>query len=154
MSTREEQFLELYRQARVDNQLGYYERTAKRFEVAHHQLLLFSAVVFGLAGAVALIAGLDVTGKAVWAVAAAVLPAVTTVIAAYEGLFAFERTAKLYRDAARSLRHVHPPTLAGAPDADAVAAYVAAVEGILERERGQWGQLASETAATHTADDG
>jgi uncharacterized membrane protein len=155
VSTRERQFLELYRQARVDNQLDYYERTARGFQAAHQQLLLLSAVVFGISGAVALIAGLDVPGKVVWAVVAAVLPAVTTVIAAYEGLFAFERIAKLYRDAARNLRRIHPPTLTGAAEADAaVAAYVAAVEGIFERERGQWGQLASEPAATQSADDG
>jgi hypothetical protein len=155
VSTREEQFLELYRQARVDNQLDYYEGTAKRFERAHNQLLLLSSVVFGVTGAVALVAGLDVPGKAVWAVIAAVLPAVTTVIAAYQGLFAFERVAKLYRDAARKLRRIQPPPVTGTTEASpAFAAYVAEVEGIFEREQGQWGQLVSEPAATHSADDG
>jgi sialate O-acetylesterase len=114
---------------------------------AHRQLLLVSAVLFGTSGTVALISGIDVPGKVVWAVLAAVLPAATTAIAAYEGLFAFERVAKLYRDAARNLRRVAPPIVGDTAAADAaVTAYVAEVERIFERERGQWGQLSTKAS--------
>jgi hypothetical protein len=155
VSSREEQFLEVYRRARAEDQRGYYERQAARAEAAHRQLLAISAVVFGVSGAVAVLSGVHVPGKIYWAVLAAVLPAVTTAIAAYEGLMAFERVAKLFRDAARNLRRVRPPIL---PDGDAaqaaVAAYVAEVEQIFDRERGQWGQLAQEPAAAADRDDG
>lgn len=143
MSSREEQFVELYRQARVEDQRDYYERKAAQNRAAHQQLLLVSAIVFGVSGAVALLAGVDVPGKLVWAVLAAVLPAVTTAFAAYEGLFAFERIARLFHDAARNLRRVQAPLLAEETSAqEAVVRYVSETERILERERGQWGQLA------------
>jgi hypothetical protein len=141
----EEEFLEVYRQARVENQREYYERTARRFEGAHRQLLLTSAIVFGLSAAVSLIAGLDLPGKLVWAILAAILPAITTALSAYGGLYAFERIAKLYRDAARNLGLVSTPELDDTEDEWAVLAkYVADVEQILGKERGQWGQLALE----------
>lgn len=142
MSERARQFVEVYRAARVEDQRDYYHRTAKEFEAAHRQLLLASSLVFGLSGAVGLIAGLDVPAKLVWAILAAVLPAITTALAAYQGLYAFERIAKLYGDAARNLRLVEAPTLSDSADEPAaVAHYVNQVESIFKRERGQWGQL-------------
>ena len=145
MSDRVEQFVEVYRQARVENQRLYYEDRGKTFQAAHRQLLLTSSVVFGISAATGLIAGLDVPGKLVWAILAAILPAITTVLSAYEGLYAFERIAKLYRDAARSLRRAEAPNLAGAVDEGAaVVQYVAEVERVFTNERGQWGQLSVE----------
>ena len=154
MNERERELVELYRRARADDQRGYYERTAARFEAAHQQLLLGSAVVFGLSGAAAALSGIDVPVNLVWAILATVLPAATTAIAAYEGLFGFERVAKLYRDAARNLRHIPPPVVEDSPEAAAAAtAYVAAAERIMERERAQWGQLSREPSSP-TADAG
>ena|SRR5215218_2050516 len=147
MSSRQEQFLEVYRLARVEDQRGYHERTAANAEAAHRQLLLTTAIVFGVAGAVAVLAGLDISGKLVWAVLAAVLPATTTVLSAYNGLYAFERVTKLSRDAARNLRRVQPPQIAHGDAQAGVSGYVAEVERILEKERGQWGQLAVEPRA-------
>ena len=145
MNDRAQQFVEVYRQARLEDQRTYYERTASRFQAAQRQLLLTSAIVFGISGTVGLIAGLDVPGKLVWAILAAILPAVTTVLSAYEGLYAFERVAKLNRDAARNLRRVETPSLSGDIDERTVIAqYVADVEQIFTNERGQWGQLAVE----------
>jgi hypothetical protein len=145
VSVRWEQFIEVYRQARVEDQRDYYERSARKFEAAHRQLLLTSAIVFGLSSAVSLIAGLDVPGKLLWAILAAILPAFTTALSAYAGLYAFERIAKLYRDAARNLRLAQTSELADTEVKRAVVArYVADVEAIFGKERGQWGQLALE----------
>jgi SMODS and SLOG-associating 2TM effector domain 1 len=142
VNERAQQFVEVYRQARVEDQLKYYDRSAKRLESAHRQLLLTSAVVFGLSGAFGLIAGLDVPGKLVWAIVATLLPALTTALSAFEGLYAFERLAKLYGDAARNLKRVQAPQFAdGEDERAAVAGYVADVERIFRNERGQWGQL-------------
>jgi SMODS and SLOG-associating 2TM effector domain 1 len=154
VTTREQQFVDMYRRARVDDQRGYYEATAARFEAAYRQLLLGSAVLFGITGTVAILSGIEVPGKLVWATLAAVLPAVTTAIAAYEGLFAFQRIAKLYRDAARNLRRIQPPVLEEAATAQAALdAYVAGVERVLERERSQWGQLGAEPQAPSSGGD-
>jgi hypothetical protein len=147
MSARQEQFLEVYRLARVEDQRGYHEHAAAKAEAAHRQLLLITAMVFGVSAAVAILAGLDISGKLVWAVLAAVLPATTTVLSAYNGLYAFERVTKLSRDAARNLRRVQPPQIAHADPQTSVSNYVADVERILEKERGQWGQLAVEPQA-------
>jgi hypothetical protein len=145
MNDRAQQFVEVYRQARLEDQRAYYERTAGRFQAAQRQLLLTSAIVFGISGTVGLIAGLDVPGKLVWAILAAILPAVTTVLSAYEGLYAFDRVAKLSRDAARNLRRVETPDLsAGVDERAVIAQYVADVERVFTNERGQWGQLAVE----------
>jgi hypothetical protein len=146
MSSREEQFLEVYRLARVEDQRGYHEHAAARGEAAYRHLLLITAIVFGVSGAVALLAGLDISGKLVWAVLAAVLPATTTVLSAYNGVYAFERVAKLSRDAARNLRdRVQPPRVAHGEAQSAVSRYVLDFERILEKERGRWGQLAMQT---------
>ena len=147
VNDRDQQFARVYREARVDDQRRYYEDRARRFDSAHRQLLLISALVFGVSAAVSLLAGLDVPGKVVFAIVAAVLPAITTVLSAYEGLYAFDRIAKLYRDAARNLRRLDPPSLSGSgSETAAVAEYVAEVEQVLASERGQWGQLAVDTA--------
>ena len=147
MSSREQQFLEVYRRARVEDQRAYYERSAARAEAAHRQLLLTSAVLFGASGAVAVLAGTAVAGKLVWAILAAVLPAITTALSAYDGLYAFERVTKIYGDAAHNLRRIQLPRVEGTND-QAISAYVVRIEEILAKERGQWGQLAAEAAAT------
>jgi hypothetical protein len=153
VSDRAQQFIEVYRVARIKDQGDYYARSAGRFQTAYRQLLLTSAVVFGLSAAIGLIAGLDIPGKLVWAILAAVLPAVTTVLSAYEGLYAFERIAKLYRDAARNLRRVEPPRLSDAVDEQVVIAqYVDEVEQVFTNERGQWGQLAVEAPPAQRPD--
>jgi hypothetical protein len=147
VTTPAEQFVALYQHARVEDQLSYYERRARQLQAAYRQVLLTSAVLFGASAAIGLIAGLDVPGKLVWAIFAATLPAITTVLSAYESLYGFERTSKVFGDAARNLRRVRPPTLADAADERAaVQAYVAEVEQILENELGQWGQLAAESS--------
>ncbi len=145
MSDRARQFVEVYQAARVEDQRDYYLRRAKEFQAAHRQLLLVTSLVFGLTGTVGLIAGLDVPGKLVWAILAAILPAVTAALSAYEGLFGFNRFAKRFNDAARNLRLVEPPRISGAVEAeDAVADYVGRVEAIFRDELGQWGQLVAE----------
>src|SRR5262249_17012485 len=75
VSAREQQFLEVYRKERADDQRNYYEKQAGRAQAAHRQLLAISAVVFGVSGAVAVLSGVDVQGKLVWAILAAILPA-------------------------------------------------------------------------------
>jgi hypothetical protein len=64
-------------------------------------------------------------------------------------LYAFDRQAKLYDDAARSLHRLARQAddlNESVTDArpEVVAAHAIAVEDVLRREQGQWGQLASE----------
>lgn len=139
---RRQEFVAVYHTARVDDQHGYYERNAATALAASRQILTFTAVVLFLTSIVGFVAGLDLRGKVAWAVVAAVLPAITTALAAYGALYSFDRIAKLYADAATNLDLTRAPT--GPLTQDAVKEYVTAVEAIFESERGQWGQFASE----------
>jgi hypothetical protein len=71
-------------------------------------------------------------------------------VVAFQRLYAFERLAKLYEDAASALGAVaRRPT--GETDVEvdvAIHAQVAQVERILSQEQGQWGQLAFELHAS------
>jgi hypothetical protein len=155
--SREALTLALYREARVDDQLRYYGATAAEYERANAQSVAVAAVLLSVTTLAGTLAGLDITGKLGWAVAAAVIPALSTALAAYEALFGFERVGKLYEDAVRSLRRVEVPDLAAAKDAvDAakkVADYAVAVETVLRNEQSQWGQLTAKVDVAGKGDE-
>jgi hypothetical protein len=77
-------------------------------------------------------------------------PSCSTALAAYNGLYAFERQAKLYGDAANALLRARADSpevklpMEDAAFADAVSAHVQQVEQILSGEQAQWGQLIGE----------
>jgi hypothetical protein len=147
VSTRPAEVLDLYSAARVEDQRRYYKRRRSEFERAHGQVLILSAVLLGATSTVSGLAGVDIRGKLVWAILAAVLPALSTALAAYGGLFAFERLAKLYGDAVHNLGLIDAPDVSGLTDdraEEAVRTYVEQVEKVFETEQAQWGQLAAE----------
>ncbi len=149
MSSRAEQVLQVYRAARVDDQLGYYEKRRTEYERAHGQLLVASAVLLGLTSTASALAGIEIGGKLIWAILAAILPALSTALAAYGGLFGFDRQAKLFTDAIRNLQLLEEPELSQMGDErqadEAVRQYVQQVEEIFRKEQAQWGQLAAES---------
>ncbi len=148
MSERSRQALTLYRAARVDDQLDYYGRTSAEYDRAGAQSVALAAVLLSLTTLAGTLAGLEISGKMGWAIAAAVIPAVSTALAAYDLVFGFERVSKLYADAIRSLHRIEEPDLAGIDDeaaaAEQVASYAGAVEAVLRKEQAQWGQLTAE----------
>jgi SMODS and SLOG-associating 2TM effector domain 1 len=147
MTERSRQALALYRAARAKDQLDYYGRTSAEYDRAAVQSIALAAVLLSLTTLAGALAGLDISGKMGWAIAAAVIPAVATALAAYHALFGFERVSKLYADAIHSLHRIEEPDLTGVDDraaAAAVAAYAGAVEAVLRKEQAQWGQLTAE----------
>jgi hypothetical protein len=139
--------LEVYRVCRIDDQLKYYGDRRLEYDRAISQLGAVSGLVLALGGTSAALAGASVGGYEIWAVMAAVLPAIATALAAYGALYAFEQQAKIYADAVMAVRRIdrEPPELEGAPDpATAVREYVERAEEVFRREQGQWGQLISE----------
>ena len=150
MSERAQQALALYRRHRLDDQLGWYDARRREFVAASRQLASLSALVLALGAGVSVLAGTSVAGKAVWATFAAVLPAIATTLSAYGALYAYERQAKIYADARRSLLLLSR----GMPDLStndaelALGKYVDSVEDVLRREQGQWGQLLAEVPLT------
>lgn len=77
-----------------------------------------------------------------FAILAVALPALSTALAGYGALYAFEQQRKLYLDALRALREADTVEPAGP------AAYAEAVEEILAREQAQWGQVVGEIKLT------
>jgi ABC-type transport system involved in cytochrome bd biosynthesis fused ATPase/permease subunit len=151
MSERNEQFLALYQQYRFEDQRGWYERRRAEFEAAYGQVITLTGLLMVLAGTAGTLAAADVGGsKTLWAVLAVVFPVLSTALSAYNGLYAFERQAKLYRDAANMMHRAQadaPDLTQGITEAGyrrALSVYVNKVEGILRKEQGQWGQLISE----------
>jgi SMODS and SLOG-associating 2TM effector domain 1 len=144
VSEAKKEFIDFYRRHRLQDQLTYYRARRDEFEVAQLQGTWLAGVVMVLASACALLGASGVGPRpAVWKILAAALPALSATILAFLRLYAFERLAKLYGDAAAALADVvRRPT--GNTDHEleaAIQAHVAKVERIFVREQGQWGQL-------------
>jgi hypothetical protein len=147
MSSDRQLRLELYARRRHDDQLNYYTGRARVYERSLSQLGVCSAVVLVAGSTTAALAGKGIAHTQLWAILAAVLPALVTVVTAYGALFAFEQQAKIYGDAAKALQRLkrEVPDLADADDPDeALRSYVERVETVLRREQAQWGQFVSE----------
>jgi ABC-type multidrug transport system fused ATPase/permease subunit len=144
------EFFELYRAERFEDQLDYYERTREEFISAKTEAAIGSITMIFLAGAVGIAASYaTVPGwRLLFVVLAAIFPMVSTILAAYSALYAFEQQAKLFQDTINNLRRAH--TLA--PDlvqnlteqefAQQLEDYVREIEKTVQKEQGQWGQLA------------
>jgi hypothetical protein len=141
---RTRQAFAVYRDARVQDQIRYYSGTSAEYDRANSQSVAVAAVLLSLTTLAGTLAGLDVGGKMAWAIVAAVLPAISTALAAYDALYGFERIGKLYADASRSLRQLEEPDPVSAAE---VAAYAAAVETVFRNEQAQWGQLLAKSDA-------
>lgn len=130
--------LRFYRVCRLEDQRDFYDRRSREFAAAAGQLAGVSTVVLGATTVAAILAGVDWGAKAVFAILAIALPAVSTALAGFGALYAFDQQRKLYVDAMDSLRE------ADAVEAADPAAYAEAVEAILAREQAQWGQVVGE----------
>ena len=145
MINRDKQFLELYNQHRYSSQLSYYEGRREEFEGAQYEFVLSSATLMGLAAVMSVLASLDLGGlKLLWAVLAVIFPTLSAALSTYTTLYAFERQAKIYRDAFVRLElaeHKLQATLENKSRQEMVD-FVDEVERVFLEERGQWGLLA------------
>ncbi len=160
MNEHDKQFLDLYQKYRYEDQKNWYEGRRVEFEAARDQVITLNVALMGLAAAAAVLAAADVFRlKALWAVLAVIFPVLSTAISAYDGLYAFERQAKLYQDAFNALLRVRadaPDLKQGITEAgyrSALSAYVNQVEAVSRREQGQWGQLMSEIKPSEPPDN-
>jgi len=142
-----ENFWQLYYQHRYENQLTFYEGRTKEFKKAQSQATILTIILMATASVVSIFGSADLlqfsTG---WAVLAVFFPVLATALATYQSVYAFERQAKLYEDAAGVLTSVRmPPTPEGSPDAP-IQDYVEQIEYVFKMEQGQWGQLVGQIA--------
>ncbi len=146
-----DQFLALYRKHRFEHQRSFYESRQKEFEAARDEVIWLTAAFFILTTAAAAFAAADIWGlHTLWLILAVAFPAVSTALSAYNGLYAFDRQAKVYGDAANALLRARAdspdlkPVMEDSAFADAVGAHVQQIERILSGEQAQWGQLIGE----------
>jgi len=113
MTARDQQFCALYRQHRVEHQRGFYDGRRREFRAAQDESVWLVAVLMVFTAAAAAFATANVGGlERLWSVLQVAFPALVTALAAYTGLYAFERQAKIYGDAANNLLRAR----ADAPD--------------------------------------
>jgi hypothetical protein len=150
VSERARQLLLFYREQRIDDQIRFYTGRRDLFDRASGQALAVSAMLFGFAAAASALAGAAIGWKPLWTALAVIFPAMSTALAAYIALYAFEQQSKIYGDAVRAVRAAsHPapdsgvPGYGHAPEQHA-AELVRRVEDALRNEQAQWGQLTSQ----------
>ena len=96
---------DFYRQCRLEDQQGFYDRRADEYETANTQLsrlstaLLLAAVAAGLLGIPQWL-----ISRTAWGIVAAVCSALVAAIAGWGTLIGFQQNASLYRGAAAALR--------------------------------------------------
>src|SRR5205823_873869 len=151
MRERDQQFLTLYREHRFQEQRAFYDGRRREFETARDQVLWLIAVFMVLAAAAAALASVNVGWlKSLSSVLAVAFPALSTALSAYNALYAFERQAKIYGDAANALLRARAdspdlkPAMDDAAFQEALRAHVEQIEQILRTEQAQWGQLIGE----------
>ena len=151
MTARDQQFFALYRRHRFEHQRAFYDSRRREFEAAQDELIWLAAVLMVFTAAAAAFAAANVGNlKELWSVLAVAFPALGTALSAYNGLYAFERQAKLYGDAANALLRARAdapdlrPLMDDATSQAALRAHVQQVEQILGGEQAQWGQLIGE----------
>lgn len=137
------QFAELYAEARIANQLGFYASRREEFEKARDQAINAKWILSTLAAIAGAVGAALPEARTPLAIAAAFLAAAATAMAAYQSLYAFPRLAKLYQDAELSLSALSAARTAMGPDMtpEQARTLVERIEKVFTQENGQWGQL-------------
>jgi hypothetical protein len=145
------QFLQFYQLYRHKNQLDYYVEREKEYTHAQSQAIWLSIGLIFLAALAGAFEAIPVNWvQFTCLLLAAICPILSTTLAGYNALYAFEQQAKIYRDARQNLETlaVHMPEVqpgqGEAEFAQRVERYVLETELVLNTERGYWGQLAKE----------
>lgn len=150
MNQRDHQFLQLYQQHRYNDQYRFYENRHKEFGKANTQAIVATIVLMFLTTVTGVVASTSVPFwlKLPCLLLAAIFPVLSTTLAAYGALYAFEQQAKLYQDTIIALSQTQllsPEMKQGLDETAFIQAssqYIHEVENIFLVEQGQWGQLA------------
>jgi hypothetical protein len=145
MSEREKHVWDFYQRYRFNDQLKFYKDRKEEFEKAQTQATNIHSGLMALASIVSVVGTSelfkDSTFSTLCAVLAVAFPVLATAFTTYANLYAFERIAKLYGDAADGLQYVD---INFAPGTSLHATLDGRVEAIFTAEQKQWGQLVSE----------
>ena len=153
----DQQVLKLYQKHRYEDQLNFYKQRHRELTMAQTQAIFISIglmFVVCLAGALEQVNVQWLNLTCLWV--AVICPILSTALAAYSTLYAFEQQAKLYQDTLNNLQRARVllADLEQRPSDDDFAVrlgnYVQTVENIFEAEQGQWGQLAKKMKPAET----
>ncbi len=142
MTERKAEFVALYTQDRLLDQLNFYHKRRVEAESARDQAIGAKAVLLGLSAVAGVVGAAYPVTRSAMAIAAAFLAAFATALAAYQSLYAYPRLAKLYKDAETSLTALRALGLSAELEAGELRARVEFIETVFTQENGQWGQLA------------
>ena len=133
--------------------MKFYTSSVQEFERARSQAIWISIILLSLTsltGSIGSFTSIPLWLKLTCQISAAILPILSTLIAAYSNLYGFEQQAKLYQDSMDNLvdaqDNLEPMLLANLSEkqfVQRVNKYVNDVEEVLHNEQGQWGQLAT-----------
>lgn len=146
----DQQFLQLYRKFRYEDQLTWHLKRRGEFTKAQTQAFYIVIGLLTITAVAGAITSLEIPSWLKWTclLAAAICPVLSTAFTAYNTLYGFEEQAKLYQDTIRNLQQARvliPDVQRGlsqADFADQLDKYVKEVEDTFLREQSQWGQLA------------
>ncbi|TMC18379.1 MAG: SLATT domain-containing protein [Chloroflexi bacterium] len=146
----DQQFLELYRKFRYEDQLVYYLNRRGEFSKAQAQAFYIIMGLLAIVVVAGTIASFDVPPWLKWTclLAAAICPVLSTAFTAYSALYGFEQQAKLYQDTIRNLQQARvlmPDVQRGLSQTDfanQLDNYVQEIESTFLKEQSQWGQFA------------
>lgn len=140
----------LYWQRRIEYQLTYYRKKVREFEDNVDNAFRLGAILMTVASLLAAL-GVIVESQpglsALLALATAVIPALASYITAFRQLYNWDRQLTIYRDTQLSLEGAKLLM----PDLEALTLdeahklfpqLVQQVEGVIEKEAAQWGQIA------------
>lgn len=145
LSEQEQPFWALYQRYRHQHQLDFYRSRQEEFDKAQSQATILTIALMTLAAVVSLLGSANLFNFSTgWGVLAVIFPVLATALSTYESVYAFERQAKLYNDAAIAMRYVQAFLSPQANASVSLREYVEQVETILAAEQGQWGQLVSQ----------
>jgi SMODS and SLOG-associating 2TM effector domain 1 len=147
------QFFTLYQKYRYQHQSDFYYGRHKEFEKARTEAIWLTIILMSLTALSGILASINSFPswlKLTFLLLAAIFPVLSTAIAAYNTLYAFEQQAKLYQDTINGLLEAQlsapdpilRPGLNEAEFTTLLDKYVHNVEKVFLIEQGQWGQLA------------
>ena len=142
-------FFQFYHQYRYEHQINYYLGRQKEFTRAQNQAIWLSIGLIFLAALAAAVGTTSILWlKFISLFLAAICPVLSTTLAGYNALYAFEQQAKIYRDARQNLEMLgikapDPQQIKDEAEfASQVSTYIQETEMVLQTEHGYWGQLA------------
>jgi hypothetical protein len=146
MSDRNREFLSYYEAERVEDQLDYYRRKAAWHGRRNDRMIVLMGLLMFVASvsAAVILAGWTWLGPvAVWMIAAAMAPALSSAVGATRTLYEHERNRERFQNTRRDLEYLHAfsapsSRLAGDEFRMALTGYVTAVEELLSNEHQQW----------------